>query len=49
MKKIISLLLVLAMMLALVACGGAQAPAATEAPAAEVPAAEAPAATEAPA
>ena len=47
MKKIISLLLVLAMMLALVACGGAQAPAATEAPATEAPATEAPA-TEAP-
>ena len=47
MKKIVSLLLVLAMMLALVACGGAQAPAATEAPATEAPATEAPA-TEAP-
>ena len=43
MKKIISLLLVLVMMLGLVACGASQAPAATEAPAAE-----APAATEAP-
>ena len=43
MKKIISLLLALVMMLGLVACGGAQAPAATEAPATE-----APAATEAP-
>ena len=54
MKKILSALLVLAMVLALVACGGAaapaatQAPAATEAPATEAPAAEAPAA-EAPA
>ena len=47
MKKIISLLLVLAMMLALAACG-ASAPAATEAPATEAPATEAPA-TEAPA
>ena len=50
MKKIISLLLVLAMMLALVACGASEAPAteapATEAPATEVPATEAP--TEAP-
>ena len=46
MKKIISLLLVLTMMLALAACG-AQAPAATEAPATEAPATEAPA-TEAP-
>ena len=48
MKKILSVLLVLAMVLALAACGGASAPAATEAPAAEAPAAEAPAA-EAPA
>ena len=48
MKKILSALLVLAMVLALAACGGAAAPAATEAPAAEAPAAEAPAA-EAPA
>jgi len=47
MKKIISLLLVLAMMLALVACGGSNVPAATEAPATEAPATEAPA-TEAP-
>ena len=46
MKKIISLLLVLAMMLALVACGASEAPA-TEAPATEAPATEAPA-TEAP-
>ena len=46
MKKIISLLLVLAMALTLVACGGkAEAPAATEAPKAEAPA-EAPAAAE---
>ena len=46
MKKIIALLLVLAMALSLVACGGkAEAPAATEAPKAEAPAAtEAPAA-----
>jgi len=46
MKKLISLLLVLAMALSLVACGGSAAPAATEAaPAAtEAPAAEAPAA-----
>ena len=46
MKKIISLLLVLVMMLGLVACGAAQAPA-TEAPATEATATEAPA-TEAP-
>ena len=45
MKKIISLLLVLVMMLGLVACGAAPAPAATEAPAAEAPVVE----TEAPA
>ena len=37
MKKIISLLLVLVMMLGLVACGAAPAPAATEAPATEAP------------
>ena len=44
MKKLISLLLVLAMALSLVACGAKEAaPAATEAPAAEAPAAEAPA------
>ena len=53
MKKILALLLVLAMALGMVACGGNSAPAATEAPAAEAPAAtEAPAApaeTEAPA
>ena len=41
MKKILAVLLVLAMTLALAACGGSSAPAATEAPAA-------PAATEAP-
>ena len=52
MKKIIALLLVLAMALSLVACGGSSAPAATEAPKAEAPAAteapkaEAPAAPE---
>ena len=46
MKKILSILLVLAMALSLVACGGSSAPAATEAPKAETPAA--PAATEAP-
>lgn len=45
MKKIISLLLVLAMALTLVACGGNAAPAATEAPKADAPAAtQAPAA-----
>ena len=46
MKKIIALLLVLAMALALVACGASEAPAATEAPKADAPAAapEAPAA-----
>ena len=45
MKKMISLLLVLAMALSLVACGGSSAPAATEAPAASTPATtEAPAA-----
>ncbi len=47
MKKIISALLVLVMMLGLVACGAQQAPA-TEAPATEAPVTEAPA-TEAPA
>ena len=48
MKKIIALLLVLAMALALVACGASEAPAATEAPKADAPAAapEAPAAAE---
>ncbi len=45
MKKLISLLLVLAMALTLVACGASE-PAATEAPAADAPAAEAPAAAE---
>ena len=49
MKKLIALLLVLAMTLALAACGAAEAPAATEAPKAEAPAADAPAAPEAPA
>ena len=43
MKKIIAMLLVLAMALSLVACGGAEAPK-TEAPKAEAPKAEAPAA-----
>ena len=47
MKKFIAMLLVLAMALALVACGSSE-PAATEAPATEAPATEAPA-TEAPA
>ena len=47
--KIIAAILALVMVLGLAACGGSQAPAATEAPAAEAPAAEAPAATEAPA
>ena len=52
MKKILSVLLVLTMVLALAACGGNAAPAATQAPApaaTEAPKAEAPAATEAPA
>lgn len=44
MKKILSILLVLSMVLALAACGGSTAPAATEAPKADAPAAEAPAA-----
>ena len=48
MKKILAMLLVLAMALSLVACGGSSAPAATEpkadAPAADAPAADAPAA-----
>ena len=49
MKKILSVLLALTMVLALAACGGSSAPAATQAPAAtEAPKAEAPA-TEAPA
>ena len=47
MKKILALLLALAMVLSLAACGGSETPA-TEAPAAEAPAADAPAA-EAPA
>ena len=49
MKKLIAMLLVLAMALSLVACGASSAPAATEAPKAEAPAAEAeaPAAAEA--
>lgn len=44
MKKIIALLLVLAMALSLVACGGSSAPTATEAPKADAPAAQAPSA-----
>lgn len=44
MKKIVALLLVLAMALTLAACGGNSAPADSKAPAAEAPAAEAPAA-----
>ena len=43
MKKLLAVILTLTMMLALCACGGAQAPAATQAPAeapAEAPAAE---------
>ena len=51
MKKILALLLVLAMALSLVACGGSKAPAAdapaADAPAADAPAADAPAADEA--
>ena len=47
MKKLISLLLVLVMVLGLAACGASK-PAATEAPETEAPAVEAPAATEAP-
>ena len=42
MKKIFALLLALAMVFSLAACGGSPAPAATEAPAAEAPAADAP-------
>ena len=55
MKKFMALLLALAMVLSMAACGGSSAPAATEAPKADAPAAteapkaEAPAATEAPA
>ena len=45
MKKTLALILTLAMVLALCACGGSKAPAA-EAPAAEAPAAEAPAEAE---
>ena len=41
MKKLLSLLCVAAMIFALAACGGSQAPAATQAPAAESPTAEA--------
>ena len=41
MKKLLSLLCVAAMIFALAACGGSQAPAATQAPAAEAPTAEA--------
>ena len=44
MKKIIAMLLCLAMAHSLVACGGSSAPAATEAPKADAPATEAPAA-----
>ncbi len=43
MKKILAMLLALVMVLSLAACGGAEKPAATEAPAADAPAAEAPA------
>ena len=47
MKKIIAMLLVLVMVMGLVACGAAEAPAATEAPKADAPAAtEAPAASD---
>ena len=49
MKKIIALVLALVMVLGLVACGAAEAPAATEAPKADAPAAEAPAAPAEPA
>lgn len=48
MKKILSLVLAMLMLLSLAACGGSSAPA-TEAPATQAPAAEAPAAPEAPA
>ena len=44
MKKLIALLLVLAMALSLAACGGSDAPAPTDAPAADTPATDAPAA-----
>jgi len=43
MKRLVSLLLVLAMVFALTACGGAKEEPKAEAPAAEAPAAEAPA------
>ena len=46
MRRTIALLMALAMLLCLAACGGSNTPAATEAPAAEEPAAEAPAAEE---
>ena len=46
MKKLLSLILALAMVLSLAACGSSE-PAATEAPKADVPAANAPAADEA--
>ena len=49
MKKLIAMLLALAMVLALAACGAPAAPAPTEAPKVETPATEAPAAPEAPA
>ena len=49
MKKTISMILLLCMVLALAACGGSSAPAATEAPAEAPAATEAPAAEEAPA
>ena len=48
MKKFLAMMLALAMVLSLAACGGSSAPAATEAPKADAPAAEAPA-VEAPA
>ena len=48
MKKLFALLLALAMVLSMAACGASEAPAATEAPKADAPATEAPA-TEAPA
>jgi len=47
MKKLVAILMTIAMILSLCACGAAEAPA-TEAPKADAPAAEAPAATEAP-
>ena len=48
MKKLLALILALSMVLALCACGGSSAPAATEAPKADAPAAEAPAEKEMP-